>query len=307
MNIITLTLNPAIDVHLRADSISVGGYSKADFERRDPAGKGVNVSRALSAFGVDNLCYVVLGADNSAEYLSSLASQGIAPEYSLVPGRVRENMNVQHRDSETVIAMDGAPLGRAAIDRVKDDLVARIKEDTVLCFCGSLSDLTDKEAVLSMLYEFKRLGAKLVIDSRSLTAEEIIPLAPYLIKPNEGEALALTGMSASDPRGAAKIAEALRDMGCENVLVTLGANGAALASQRGTFIADSPKISAVSTVGAGDSTVAGFLASGTNGDDALRLAMAFGSAACLAEGSTAPDPCQIKRLANEITVTELER
>ena len=172
--------------------------------------------------------------------------------------------------------------------------------------CGSLSDSTDKGAVLSALYEFKRLGARLVIDSRSLSAEEIIALRPYLIKPNEREAYELTGMSASTPEEAAKIAVSLRDMGCENVLVTLGKDGAALASPEGVFIAASPKISAISTVGAGDSTVAGFLASGALGADALSLAMAFGSAACLSEGSTAPDPCQIKRLEKEIEVTKID-
>ena len=242
MNIITLTLNPAIDVHVRADSLIPNAHNVVEFSRRDPAGKGVNVSRALCAWGVDNLCYAVLGDDNGDEFASALRSEGIALKYFTAPGRIRENVNVQHSEGETVIAMRGIPLGREVVARVVDDLRSYINTETVLCFSGSLADGTDKDAVLSALFEFKRLGARLVIDSRSLSTEEIISLAPYLIKPNEDEALALTGMSADTPKSAAKIAKALRDMGCDNVLVTLGGRGAALASRDGVFAASSPKI-----------------------------------------------------------------
>ena len=121
---------------------------------------------------------------------------------------------------------------------------------------------------------------------------------------SEAEALALTGMSADDMECAAEIAIALRDMGCENVLLTLGEGGAALASADGVFVADAPDITPVSTVGAGDSTIAGFLSSRTSGADALALSVAFGSAACLSEGTSPPDPCQIKRLLTEIRVKQ---
>lgn len=302
MNIITLTLNPAIDVHLRADALTPSGYNTAHFVRRDSGGKGINVSRALLAFGAESLCYAVLGEDNAKEFAEPVVRAGIDIVYSTVRGRVRENINLQHSESETVIAMQGPALDRSAIDRVERDLSAHVSSDTVLVFSGSLSEGTDKDAVLSLLYKMKSLGARLVIDTRSLSTEEIISLRPYLIKPNEAEALALTGMSADSKERAAEIAIALRNMGCENVLLTLGEDGAALASGDGVFVADAPDITPVSTVGAGDSTIAGFLSSGTRGADALALAVAFGSAACLSEGTAPPDPCQIKRLLTEITV-----
>ena len=304
MNIITLTLNPAIDVHVRAESLVPSSYNTVEFCRRDSAGKGVNVSRAIAAWGGKSLCYAVLGEDNAEAFAAPLFASGIALKYITVPGRVRENVNVQHSSEETVIAMSGVPLGREVIERVISDLSPFITNDTVLCFSGSLADGTDKEAVLSMLYEFKRLGARLVIDSRSLSTEEIISLRPYLIKPNEHEATALTGMVVDTPKSAVGAAMALRDMGCENVLLTLGAEGAALACPSGVFMANAPKISPISTVGAGDSTVAGFLMSDKLGADSLRLAVAFGSAACLTAGSSAPDPCQVKKLIKEITITE---
>lgn len=304
MNIITLTLNPAIDVHLRADVLTPSGYNTARFLRRDSGGKGINVSRALGAWGVDSLCYAVIGEDNAEEFAAPVAREGINIVYSTVKGRVRENINIQHPESETVIAMQGPSLDKLAVERAERDLSAHVNRDTVLCFSGSLSEGTDKDAVLSLLYRMKSLGARLVIDTRSLSIEEIISLRPYLIKPNEAEAFALTGMSADGMERAAEIAIALRDMGCENVLLTLGEGGAALASADGVFVADAPDITPVSTVGAGDSTIAGFLSSRTSGADALALSVAFGSAACLSEGTSPPDPCQIKRLLAEIRVKQ---
>lgn len=299
MNIITVTVNPAVDLHLECDGFKAGSYHTASRVRRDSAGKGVNVSRALSANGISNLCYIVLGEDGAEDYLMPLRASLDELDFTYVEGRVRENVNIQHGDSESVIASPGPAVDRAAVEEMKAALLPRIDSDTVLVFSGSIAHGSDKGAILGFLFDVRARGGRLVIDSKAFSLEEIIPLSPLLIKPNEEEAEALTGLSVSSLSDAASVAETIRSYGCENVLLTLGAHGAALASPDGIFGAPSPRIEVRSTVGAGDSTVAGFLAAlslGESGKDLLARAMSYGSAACEEEGSMPPREERVKEL-----------
>ena len=178
-----------------------------------------------------------------------------------------------------------------------------------VCLCGSIADGSDKDAIISLLVELKEAGALLVIDSKSLSTEEILFLKPYLIKPNEEEAELLSGMRPLSLEDAARIAAALRDGGCENVMLTMGKSGAALASSDGVYIAGVPSISAVSTVGAGDSSIAGFLAAvadGMNSAGALALAVAYGSAACMEEGRMPPSPKNVSSVLQKVTISRVD-
>lgn len=305
MNIITLTPNPALDTHLESENFSRGGYNKARLIRRDSAGKGINLSRALTASSVENTCFMLLGKEGADAFTLPLYNIGMKLEVILTAGTVRENMNIHHGGEETVISTDGPAVTASEIAELEDRLMPLVGRDTVIALCGSLSDATDKGAILALLYRLKAKGARLVIDSKSLTAEELIPLKPYLIKPNESEAELLTGIRPEGLSDAARIAAALRDMGCECVMLTMGELGAVLASPEGVFIAESPKVDVRSTVGAGDSSIAGFLAAIARGEDypkALARAVAFGAAACMEEGSLPPSPTNIATLLGVISV-----
>ena len=305
MNIITITLNPAVDLHYSVDKITPLGYNEAKFLRRDSGGKGVNLSRALLAGGVKSTCYITLGRIGAEEFLFPVREMGVDPTVTLVDGRARENINLMQRNGETVIASVGPIADERALSDMEEKLLPLIDHDTVIVLAGSISRGTDKYAVLQRIVEFHRLGARIAVDSKSFDLADIIPLSPYLIKPNEAEAEALTGIEVTDVNSAVMAAVAIRDMGVESVLLSMGAGGAVLAASSGVYVANAPKISPVSTVGAGDSTLAGFLAARSQGMDdanALRLAVAFGSAACLEEGSMPPRAEVIERLTREICV-----
>ena len=307
MNIITITLNPAVDVHYTMDSLSPLGYNNARFVRRDSGGKGVNLSRALLAGGVKSTCYIALGMLGAEEFVSPLREQGIDPVLTLVDGRARENINLMQKDGETVIATAGPALGEAELSDMEEKLAPEISSETVIVLAGSITSGTDKYAVLGRLMRLHSLGAAIAVDSKSFDLSDIIPLSPYLIKPNEEEAEMLTGIEVVDKESAVKAAVAIRDMGVESVLLSMGAAGAVLASGSGVYVANAPKISPRSTVGAGDSTLAGFLAAksrGASDSDSLRSAVAFGSAACLEDGSLPPRSETIEKLISEITVTQ---
>ena len=146
------------------------------------------------------------------------------------------------------------------------------------------------------------------IGSDHKEAEEIISLKPYLIKPNEEEAELLTGMRPTNIEEAARIAAAIRDSGCECVMLTIGGNGAALAAPSGEYTAIAPEVEVLSTVGAGDSSLAGFIAAISEGKDhpeALRRAVSYGSAACMSEGSLPPTPENVAALLPLVEIKRL--
>lgn len=301
MKIITLTPSPAVDIHLSSDTFALGEYNKVKIISRDSGGKGINLSRALCENGINNIAAAFIGKDGAESFLSPLLSRGMNMLVTYTEGSVRENINIQHKDCETVIATPGSPIGKAELSDMEEKLLPLVDGDTVLAFCGSISDGSDKGGILSLLYKCKALGASIVFDTKSLSLEEILPLKPYLIKPNESEAEMLTGMTVSSLDDAIRASLALRDMGCENVMLTLGGSGAVLAAPDGVYTVSSPRVEVVSTVGAGDSSIAGFLAAKREGLDspsALEYAVAYGSAACMSFGSLPPIKENVESILN---------
>ncbi len=309
MKIITLTLNVALDVHCHTPSLRLSYENIANVISRDAGGKGINISRALCAAHVPNTAVAVLGREGRADFENSLKADGINALVVETDGRIRENITV-HTDSdgETRISFSGTPVTEALLDEVYKTLSTVIDGDSVLTFTGSVPDGIGKQALMRFLHTVKQSGAKLAIDSRSLTGDEVVSLSPYLVKPNEDEISLYFGCAVNDTRSAARAAESLCKAGIENVMISLGGRGAVLACGEGTYAASAPHISVRSTIGAGDSSIAGFLAAvreGKSAAEALRTAVAFGSAACLTDGTKPPIYDDILHLYENIRVERI--
>ena len=311
LKIITLTLNPAYDIHLLADSFRPGCDNSSRLLSRDAGGKGVNLTRALAAYGVESICYLLLPEESEREYLHALSPYGISPIHDTVQGFVRENINLHTPEGDTVITTEGTLLTADHLRRVESRILPLIDRDTYLVFSGGIPQGSDKAAIIAFLTEARERGARLILDSRSLSIEEIYSLSPFLIKPNLGEAEALFGEKLHGIREATFAAHSIYEKASgrlENILLTVGADGAVLVNASGIYLARAPKIEALSSVGAGDSTVAGFLAATLAGDadaDKLRLAIAFGTAACLEEGTMPPKSEKIRELYPVVKIENL--
>ena len=308
MKIITLTVNPAYDLHLRCTELVPLRDNPAQMLRKDEGGKGINVSRALSSHGVDSLCYLTLGQTDALRFSEALCKCGLRVEYDTVRGEVRENMHIHSPAGDTVISTAGPAVTSEAVQAARDRLLPLMDSGTVVCFSGRIADGSDKEGLLSLLRNARAMGARLVLDSKSLSAEEIFSLSPYLIKPNLEEAEALLSARINGIGEAIYAANKLYERAegrVQNLLLTLGHLGAVLVSRSGVYKSSLPKIEAVSTSGAGDSTIAGFLyaeSAGCTDTDKLRYAVAFGSAACLREGSLPPLKEDTARLFSETEI-----
>ena len=309
MRIITVTLNPAFDLHLSADGFLPYGESVARVASRDAGGKGINISRALSALGVESEAVVLVGEENGEEYLKRLENEQIRYTGISLPGRIRENITLHTKGKpETRISFEGFRADKAVLAGVRDTVCGMLEPDSIVAFAGSLPRGMSNTDAARLLLDIKSCGARLVLDSKSLTRDELLTLSPWLIKPNEDEVAAYIGGDVRCLDDAVSGAVKLRDAGIDNVMITLGARGAILATDSGTYIAKPPSVQAVSTVGAGDSTVAGFVSASlkeTDGASRIAMAVATGTSACLTEGTRPPELSTVNALLGEISVEQI--
>ncbi len=311
MNIVTLTLCPAFDVHCEADSFIAGRENNAVITRRDAGGKGVNLSRALNALGIENTAVVLLGEDDASEFVSRLAADGVSPETLVYPGEVRRNVTVHHpgedgKPGETRLSFDGFAVDSSLPDRLAP-LLEGLGAGDVLTLTGRLPRLCP-DSLDALVLSLVEKGVRLVLDSNSYGPERTFALSPFLIKPNRTELARFTGKEPESAREAALSAERIGKRGAENVMVSLGPLGACLACPEGTFFCEAPPDPPVSTIGAGDSSLAGFIAAlslDLTREDCLRAAVAAGSAACLREGTLPPLRSDFDRFFSSVRTERL--
>lgn len=300
MKIYTITLNPAFDIHADIDTLNLHLENLAKITSREAGGKGVNISRALKSFGVENTAVITLGKENAEQFKKEL--DGMTCLFLEKKGRIRENLTIHESSGkETRISFSGFSLDESVLYEVEKLISA--DEDTIITFTGRVSSGISTEAVMAFLKKLKEKGTKIVLDSKSFSLADTLELCPWLIKPNGEEIEELLGSKITSAPEAAKKAAIFAEAGIENVMVSLGEKGALLLSGGKTYTAVPPEIRAVSTVGAGDSMVAGFIAAYISGKDkteCLKTAVAFGTAACLSSGSNPPEPDTVKEIYGKI-------
>ena len=294
--IITITLNPAFDLHYYMDKFEAKKENYVTTAAIDAGGKGVNISRALKVNGIDNTAYVIFGKENAAQFESEMKKDKIdfVPLYT--EGRIRENITIHPvADKETRISLDNFSVTPELLSKLEDMLLNVIDVDTLVSFSGRIPKGVTKEDVIGFLVSLKNKGAKLAVDSNSLTPEDLIRIYPWFIKPNEQEIAAFVGKELDEPEVAVEVAAELVARGLsEEVMISMGARGSVWSDGQNKAIVAAPdKGKPLSTIGAGDSTVAGYMAATARGlgiEEALKLASSFGSAACYTEGTRPPMP-----------------
>ena len=303
MKIYTLTLNPAYDIHAYTAHFEPFHENLAEILSREAGGKGVNISRALTVYGTQNTALVVVGKDNCADFLSELDKAKMSYMTFEREGRIRENLTLHTSDSdETRISFSGFSADESLLFEAEEKIEP---ENSIVTFTGRVPKGISMSAVKSFLKRLSQRGAKIVIDSRSFTLEDIFEVKPWLIKPNQEEISEFFGCNIETVVSAAEKAREIGARGVENVMISLGAQGAILFDGKKIHTATPPKITAVSTIGAGDSSIAGFISAYSEEKSAaecLRLAVAFGSSACLTEGSMPPRKQDIEEIYQKIAV-----
>ena len=307
MKIYTITLNPAYDVHAYAEQFAPFHENLAVVTSREAGGKGVNLSRALQNGGTENTAVVVLGKDNCAEFVAELKQAGLQTILLEKPGRIRENLTLHCADQpETRISFSGFAVDDSLLTEVS--ALLDVDADTIITFTGRVASGMSMDQVKAFLKDLQKKGAKIVLDSKSFSLEDIFEVQPWLIKPNQEEISEYLGCEISNIAQAMEKAQIFAQHGVTNVMVSLGEQGALLLCDGSGYIATPPVIRAISTIGAGDSSLAGFIAAAKNGEDAamcLKNAVTYGTAACLTEGSLPPTAEDIVAIRTQVQVKKI--
>ena len=302
--IVTVTANPSFDRTIElAGRLQRGGVLRADAVLEQAGGKGVNISRAASAAGVDTVA--VFPADDDSAFAAELHHDGIACRAVQPTGPVRVNLTLTESDGTTTkINSSGATADAALLDRLRTAVTELAADARWVVLAGSLPPGAPPEWYAEVAAGLAGTSARVAVDTSdaplSALAERLGAARPDVLKPNAEELALLTRDDAAaieaDPVVAARAAARLVGSGAGAVLATLGGAGAVLVTEEGAWHATAPAITVVSTVGAGDSSLFGYLLGEVRGDapaDRLRLAVAYGSAAAGLPGTTIPVPDQV--------------
>ncbi|AQZ64179.1 1-phosphofructokinase [[Actinomadura] parvosata subsp. kistnae] len=310
--ILTLTLNPSLDRTIEIASLDRGAVIRAAAAHLDPGGKGVNVSRALLANAVTSRAVVPYGGDEGRQLIRLLAAEGLDMVTVPVTGRTRSNVTLAEPDGTiTKINEPGTALSPAELDTVAEAVLAAAhsgghEADWVVA-SGSLPPEVPSDVYARLCRRFAGAGIHVAVDTSGPALSCALGAAPALVKPNLEELSAATGMPIRCLGDVAGAAAKLRAAGARTVLASLGADGAVLVEDGGSWYGEAAVTEPRSSVGAGDAMLAGFLAAGGHGPEALRQALAWGAAAVRLPGSRMPGPGDIDLDAVTVGLPDPER
>jgi 1-phosphofructokinase len=300
--ILTLTLNPSLDRTIEIPALTRGAVIRAAAAHLDPGGKGVNVSRALLANRVRSCAVIPFGGDEGRQLVGLLSAEGIDMIPVPVAGATRSNVTLAEPDGTvTKLNEPGTALTAAELDTLAGAVLDAAQSADWVVASGSLPPGVPVDVYAGLCRRFTAAGIQVAVDTSGPALVEAVAAGPTLVKPNREELAEATGTPITCVGDVIAAAGKLRTMGARSVLTSLGADGALLMEDDQVWYGECPVEERRSSVGAGDAMLAGFLAAGARGTQALSEGLAWASAAVGLRGSRMPAPADIDRSAVRIS------
>jgi len=300
--ILTLTLNPALDLTVRLGRLEPGEVNRSETLLTHAAGEGVNVAQVLADLGHELTVGGFLGDGNPQAFEALIAQRGFADAFIRVPGETRSNIKIAEQDGRvTDINAPGPLVSEQAQQALLDQLTRIAPGHDAVVVAGSLPCGVSPQWLQGLLEHLKRLGLKVALDTSGEALRAGLKAAPWLIKPNTEELADALGNST-------EVISQLHQQGVEHVVVSDGAAGVSWYSRAPTLHATPPKVTVASTVGAGDSLLAGMLhglLESEAPERTLRRATAIAAMAVSQIGFGISDAEQLARLESGVAVRPL--
>ncbi len=298
-------MNPALDKTIELDELRVGGLNRVRRALYDATGKAVNVAIVLARLGEAARLVGVNYAEGGRAVAQRLADEGVASEFAWVDGALRVNIKALDRSTGVVTEINesGAPVDASALARVNGLIDAAAREGEFVALTGSLPPGVDDDFYRRAIERNPR--ARFVLDCDGARLREGIRARPFLIKPNRDELSQLCGCELGGRADIVRRARELCAAGVRWVAVSLGGEGALLVGAREAYFAPALDLPVRSTVGAGDSMVAGLMhgfAQDGSAVTALKWGAACGNASVITEGTRLIDVEALPRLIDAISV-----
>jgi 6-phosphofructokinase 2 len=309
--IVTLTINPAIDIFVNVARVEPTRKLRCSPPKRDPGGGGINVARVAHRLGGDVTAIYPIGGQIGKLLQRLLEREDVASLVTPSHVETRENFTAYEESTgkQYRFVLPGSPLHRAEWEAVLDRLASLAERPIFVVASGSVPPGAPDSFFARVARHAKALGAKTVIDTSGIALAAALEEGVTIIKPNLVELTEL--VAAPLDRDEDRIA-ACRKLAAEGraeiVALTLGEHGALLVTAERAWQALPLDIEAVSTVGAGDSFLGGLVAALADGkplDEAFRVAVAAASAAVLMPGTGLCQPEDVKRLLPQVKIKEI--
>jgi len=289
--IVTLTLNPTVDKSTTADQIVPDQKLRCAAPKFEPGGGGINVSRALKRLGSESVAVFPVGGPSGTLLRELLTQEHIQQRPVETVSRTRENFIVVDASTSQQyrFGMPGTPLAPDEQQQILAELKSLPEVPDFLVISGSLPPGVEPEFLVRIVRAAKEMGVKVVVDTSGPALQQVLAEGVYLAKPNVGELSRMAGVEELDNDAVAAAAQQLvRDGKCEIVVVSLGPQGACVVTKDLIDHIPAPAVKKRSTVGAGDSMVAGLvhgLSTSLSVRETVRLGVACGSAATMNPGT----------------------
>ncbi|UWF50188.1 1-phosphofructokinase [Pseudomonas sp. N3-W] len=307
--ILTLTLNPALDLTVQLPVLAPGQVNRSDAMHTHAAGKGVNVAQVLADLGHQLTVSGFLGEDNLQAFDTLFAKRGFVDAFIRVPGETRSNIKLAESDGRiTDLNGPGPVVSEAAQQALLERLDQIAPGHDAVVVAGSLPRGVSPHWLHGLILRLKSLGLKVALDTSGEALRVGLSAAPWLIKPNTEELTDALGCEVVSVAAQAEAASRLHAQGIEHVVISHGGDGVNWFSVGAAMHATPPRVSVVSTVGAGDSLLAGMLHGLLNADtpeQTLRTATAIAAMAVTQIGFGIGDAAHLAQLEQGVRVRPL--
>ena len=312
--IVTVTLNAAIDRTLTVPNFQRGQRHRASAGVTLAGGKGINVARALKGLGIPVVATGLVGGATGTRIVEELTAEAILNDFVRIEGESRTSTAVVDPTGGTYTEINewGPAVRPEELEMLREKLRYLTQDAEFVVFAGSLPRDVDDDFYAEAGRELARRHVPVVLDTDGEPLRLAVEAEPFLVSPNQVEAEALAGQEFHDEEDFLVALDAIAEMGPRNVLITTEQGAfALLREEREThrLRAIAPQVEPVSAVGSGDVLLAGFLAArhaGRSNEEALRAAVAAGTASTLEAGAGRFDPRQAGRLQAGVNVAHLQ-
>lgn len=299
--IFTVTLNPAIDYYIELECFSENRLNHIKTAYTLPGGKGINVSKVLKNFGILSTTLGFVGGFTGDCIKNELVNDNINGEFITIAGQTRINIKMKTASAETEIAGKSPHIENAEVNRFFDK-IRNIQSGDILVLSGSVPDSLPKN-IYELIIKQVPTGVKVILDTRGEPLKSALNNDIFLAKPNKFELEEFFSEKYSTEEEIIKAGKKLMKLGVENVIISLGKDGSILLTKDKIYRGNVPQGILKSSVGAGDSMVAGIIYGIVNGKDILesyRYGIASGSSTAFSEGLTTFE--NMEKLLNQINI-----
>lgn len=304
--IYTVTLNPALDYFMNYEELALGEVNRTGKTQISAGGKGIMESRMLSLIGAKSKALGFLGGF-SGQYIKDFLNENqIDSDFTEIEDLTRINVKLKSQENETSFDAAGPKLQESEINHFLKKF-DHLKEDDIVVFAGTIPKSLGEDFYERLIAKVQKQKSTFVMDVDGQKLLDSLPAHPLLIKPNREELEAIFETSFKNNEQIIPYGQKLLEMGAQNVIVSMAGDGALLFTNEKVYFAQGIKGELKNSIGAGDSTVAGFLAEYSQSKDpllAFRQAIACGTSKAFSDDM--PSRAFLEEIYKKVNISEVK-